>query len=131
MHPKVDDSALGAFMAVQADEVGHAVFRLSEDWSRILVEATGGGAVRRLARSLPLTSPRFIAVKVPHGAGAGARSRLLFLTWNPVGASVRDRLLATCIRDRVRMQLYGVEGHFEVTDQEQLVVLTEMETPGP
>lgn len=101
----------------------YVIFGLNDKKTEIIVEKTSTEAdYEDFLAQLPENGCKYAIYDFEYdiGGGEGKRSKIVFYTWSPDTASVRDKMVYASSKDALRRSLNGVSSDIQGTDYSEV-----------
>lgn len=119
----VDDEITGTFQEFKLNKkVRYYIYKI-ENKNKIVIEKSGERSLTYddFASSLPENEPRYGLIDLEFQTKDGRpTSKLIFISWNPDTAKVRDKMIYSSSKEAIKSALNGVGIHINATDQSEL-----------
>lgn len=119
----VEDSALIAFRELTNTRKYNALFyRLSDDFSTIILDFKGTLTHDELLDRLPRSEPRYVVfdLALSTGEGEAQQSKVTLISWCPNGAPIKQKMVHTSSYEGVVKTLGGVQMYVLTSDLSDL-----------
>ncbi|KAI9465526.1 actin depolymerizing factor [Lactarius psammicola] len=106
----------------------YIIFSLSKDKTEIVVEKKSvGGDYDDFIEDLPALECRWAVYDLEFDTEDGKRNKLVFVSWSPDSAKVKDKMLAASSRDALRRSLVGIAVEIQATEFSEVARETVLE----
>jgi len=109
----------------------YIIFTLNDKKSEIIVEKVSlGGDYDDFVEDLPATECRWGVFDLEYkkdGEGEGKRNKLIFVSWSPDGAKIKDKMVTASSRDALRRSLNGIAVEVQATEFSEVAKETVVE----
>ncbi|CAH6719728.1 cofilin [[Candida] jaroonii] len=116
----VADDSLSAFNDLKlGKKYKYIIFGLNDSKTQIIVDKTSTDSdYESFIGDLPENSCKYAIYDFEYeiGGGEGKRSKIVFFTWSPDTASIRDKMIYASSKDSLRRALNGVSSDIQGTD---------------
>uniref|UniRef100_A0A8H8CG67 Cofilin n=1 Tax=Psilocybe cubensis TaxID=181762 RepID=A0A8H8CG67_PSICU len=115
----VNDSCLSTFQDLKLKKkFKYIIFNLSKDLSEIIVEKTSEDSDYDVfLADLPETECRWAIYDFEfEKEGAGKRNKIIFISWSPDDAKVKQKMVFASSRDALKRSLNGIAVEIQGTD---------------
>ena len=131
----VDDECVKVWQLLKTKKIKCANFRLTPDYKKIIVEE--GSIIPRNPRdppnpeyfekwtsSLPENECRYscydaeIGINLGAGVSTGSRSKLVFVTWAPSTAKIKDKMVSASSKDAIKKKCDGIQIEWQLNDEQ-------------
>ncbi|KAJ2848428.1 cofilin, partial [Coemansia brasiliensis] len=132
---EVSSDCTEAFQLIREHKCKFAIFKISDDKLSVVVENTSNEARKDasgndipllddmyeefLAR-IPKDEGRFAVYDFDYEVEGGKRNRLLFYSWAPDSASIKNKMLYASTKQNFSNKLTGVAANIQATDESDL-----------
>ncbi|KAI9469194.1 cofilin [Coemansia sp. RSA 989] len=132
---EVDTACVDAFQEIRDHKSKFAIFKISDDKLSVVVDNTSNKARKDndgndipllddmyeefLAR-IPEKEGRFAVYDFDYEVEGGKRNRLLFYSWAPDAASIKNKMLYASTKQTFIGKLNGVAANIQATDESDL-----------
>lgn len=127
---KVDEMVLTLFKTLVKERKHRcAVFKINEDYTKIVVERTlppsekGADAQeewKSLADSLPDNDCRYVAYDFSYEHQGAQKTRVVLVLWSPEMAKVRSKMVYASSQEGLVKNLLGVQRALQCTDTDEI-----------
>lgn len=95
----------------------YILFKLSDDFTSIEVDKTSEkGTYEEFVKSLPKDACRYAVFDFEYSTNDGPRNKLLFYTWSPDTAKIKQKMIYASSKDGLKKKLDGVYTEIQCTD---------------
>eukprot|EP01147_Barroeca_monosierra_P008248 gene8248-836_t len=103
-------------------DTSYAIFTLNGDLTEIIVEkVSGDGDYEDFVSHLPSDKCRYGIFDFKYTLNdGGQRNKLVFFTWTPDSASIKDKMLFASSKDALKKQLNGIHTEIQGTDLDEV-----------
>jgi cofilin len=114
----VNDACMTEFQALKKRAHKYIVFTLNKELTEVIVEKTSSEAnYDDFLADLPETECRWVVYDFEfEKEGAGKRSKIVFLSWSPDDAKIKQKMLFASSRDALKRSLNGIAVEIQGTD---------------
>ncbi|KAH9002546.1 hypothetical protein EDB86DRAFT_2847248 [Lactarius hatsudake] len=113
-----NQECLEAFQKLKlGKKLKYIIFTLSQDKKEIVVEKESTAVdYEDFTKDLPETECRWAVYDLEFDTEDGKRNKLVFVSWSPDTAKIKDKMLASSSRDALRRSLVGIAVDIQATD---------------
>ncbi|KAH9065452.1 actin depolymerizing factor [Lactarius vividus] len=98
-------------------KIKYILFTLNKEKTEIVVEkASIGGDYEDFTEDLPALECRWAVYDLEFDTEDGKRNKLVFVSWSPDGAKIKDKMVAASSKDALRRSLVGIAVDIQATD---------------
>jgi len=112
-------------------KIKYIIYTLNKEKTEIVVEKVSlGGDYDDFIEDLPATECRWGVFDLEYkleGEGEGKRNKLVFVSWTPDAAKVKDKMVSASSRDAIRRALVGIAVEVQATDFSEVAKETVVE----
>lgn len=131
----VDDHCVQIWQLMKTKKIKCANFKLTKDMKKIVVDE--GSIIERSprdppnpayfehwTRSLPENECRYscydveIGIDLGAGLSTGSRSKLVFVTWAPGTAKIKDKMVSASSKDALKKKFDGIQIEWQLNDEQ-------------
>ncbi|KAI8645087.1 hypothetical protein BD408DRAFT_412221 [Parasitella parasitica] len=125
----VNDECLNNYGSLKMGQnYKYIIFKLSEDNSEIIVEkSVKTGDYEEFLNCLPEVEPRYAVYDFDFQTDDGLRNKIVFYSWIPDTAKVRQKMLYAASKDALRKRLEGLAVEIQGTDASEVAYETVLE----
>ncbi|WEJ96953.1 cofilin [Yamadazyma tenuis] len=127
----VTDEALSAFNDLKlGKKYKFIIFALNDKKTEIIVEETSTDKDYEVfLEKLPENASKYAIYDFEYeiGGGEGKRSKIVFYSWSPDTASIKDKMVYASSKDALRRSLNGVAADIQGTDFSEVSYATVLE----
>ncbi|KAF8258216.1 hypothetical protein EI94DRAFT_1623913, partial [Lactarius quietus] len=123
----VNEECLTKFQELKlGKKIKYIIFTLNSKQTEIIIEKTSQGDYEDFQEDLPANECRWgvfdleYRIDVPEGEPIVKRNKLVFVSWSPDGAKIRDKMLAASSRETLRKALVGVPVEVQATEYSEV-----------
>jgi len=125
---RVNDESLTAFQELKLRKKHNfIVYTLNNDNTEIIVERSGTEKYPEFIATLPRTECRYAVYDFQFDTKDGVRNKIIFLTWSPDIAKIKNKMLFSTSKDALRRALVGVAIEIQGTDPDEISYETVLE----
>jgi len=126
----VSDECLGVYQNLKLGKKHkYIIFNLNKDFTEIVVEKSSSSTeYDEFMSDLPEDQCRWAVYDFEfEKEGAGKRSKLVFVSWSPDIAKIKQKMLFASSRDALRKALVGIAVEIQATDSSEISYETMLE----
>lgn len=114
----VNPECLEAFQRLKlGKKLKYIIFTLSKDKTEIVVEKESiAGDYEDFTEDLPGSECRWAVYDLEFNTDDGKRNKLVFVSWSPDTAKIKDKMVASASKDALRRSLVGIAVDIQATD---------------
>ncbi|MFC9740530.1 actin-binding ADF family protein [Streptomyces noursei] len=118
----VSDDCLKKFQELKRDKkLKYIVFDFNKDETEIIVlKSSSSWDYDEFLEDLPETECRWAVYDFEFDKGEGKRNKLLFFSWTPDAAKVKQKMSAASAKHTLRKQLVGIALEIQGTDTSEV-----------
>jgi len=123
----VNEECLTKFQELKlGKKIKYIIFTLNSKQTEIIIEKTSQGDYEDFQEDLPANECRWgvfdleYRIDVPEGEPIVKRNKLVFVSWSPDGAKIRDKMLAASSRETLRKALVGIPVEVQATEYSEV-----------
>ncbi|KAI9443182.1 actin depolymerizing factor [Lactarius indigo] len=106
----------------------YIIFTLNKEKTEIIVEkASKAGDYEDFIEDLPALECRWAVYDLEFDTEDGKRNKLVFVSWSPDGAKVKDKMVAASSREALRRSLVGIAVEVQATEFSEVARETVLE----
>lgn len=131
----VDDECVKIWQMLKTKKIKCANFRLTPDFKKIVVEENSiihrnprdppnPDFFERWTSTLPENECRYscydaeIGINLGVGVSTGSRSKLVFVTWAPGTAKIKDKMVSASSKDALKKKFDGIQIEWQLNDEQ-------------
>jgi cofilin len=98
------------------------VYKISDDGKEIVIDTFGerGASYDEFVSKLPPNSCRYGLFDLDYETQGRPTSKLVFITWAPDTAKVKDKMMYAGSKEAIKSALVGVQVHLQASDQSEV-----------
>ncbi|KAH9179201.1 actin depolymerizing factor, partial [Lactarius sanguifluus] len=114
----VNPECLEAFQKLKlGKKLKYIIFTLNKDKTEIVVEKESiAGDYEDFTEDLPGTECRWAVYDLEFDTEDGKRNKLVFVSWSPDTAKIKDKMVAASSREAIRRALVGIHVEIQATE---------------
>ncbi|KAG8942721.1 cofilin [Tulasnella sp. 424] len=100
----------------------YVIYKLNPNMTEIIVDKSSKDTdYETFLGDLPVDEPRWAVYDFEYSKGdAGKRNKLVFYSWNPDGAKIKQKMVYASSRDTLRKALVGIAAEIQGTDLDEV-----------
>lgn len=131
----VDDECVKIWQLLKTKKIKAANFKLTSDFRKIVVEENSiiprnprdppnPDFFEQWTSSLPEAECRYaiydaeIGINLGAGVSTGSRSKLVFVTWAPGCAKIKDKMVSASSKDALKKKFDGIQIEWQLNDEQ-------------
>jgi len=104
----------------------YLIFSMSNDFKEIIVEepveatSEDASSYEKFVAKLPEKECRWAVYDMEFDLGEGKRNKLVFVSWTPDDAPVKQKMVSASSKDALRRSLVGIAAELQATDYSEV-----------
>ncbi|KAH9042166.1 Cofilin/tropomyosin-type actin-binding protein-domain-containing protein [Lactarius pseudohatsudake] len=114
----VNPACLEAYQKLKlGKKLKYIIFTLNKDKTEIIVEKESiAGDYEDFTEDLPASECRWAVFDLEFNTDDGKRNKLVFVSWSPDTAKIKDKMVASSSKDALRRSLVGIAVDVQATE---------------
>ncbi|KAF8978251.1 cofilin [Entomortierella lignicola] len=122
---QVDQSCLQAFQNLKIAKTKYVLFKLTDDRKSIIVEKDSEtGTYNEFLTALPNDDCRWAVFDFKFSVPEGERNKIVFYSWQPDSAYIKNKMLYSAATDALRRALNGFSKEIKGSDTDEFSYVT-------